>query len=180
MKSIFVMVLIGLSWVTLPVSGNAEGVPGKLEVRSSAFGEGESIPSDFTCDGADMSPPVSWSGVPAETQSLAVIVDDPDAPAGNWSHWLLYDLSPKLIQLPAGIPAGAIIPDGGFQGRTDFGNTGYNGPCPPAGTHRYFIKVFALDRILHLEPGATKKELLAAVQGHILAEGTLMGTYRRS
>lgn len=180
MKKFLILFLIGIMLNAGSVSVYAEGEPGKLEVRSSAFGEGESIPTDFTCDGADMSPPVAWSGVPAPTQSLAVIVDDPDASTGNWSHWLLYDLSPKLTQLPAGIPAEAIVPDGGFQGRTDFGRNGYNGPCPPEGTHRYFIKIFALDRMLHLEPGVTKNELLAAMQGHILAEGTLMGTYQRS
>ena len=180
MKRIFMIVLLGLSLVTLPILGFAAGTPGKLEVRSSAFGNGESIPPDFTCDGADMSPPVAWSGVPTEAQSLAVIVEDPDAPAGNWTHWLIYDLSPKFTQLPAGIQAGAIIPDGGFQGRTSFGKAGYGGPCPPGGTHRYFFKVFAVDRILHLAPGVTKNELLAAMKGHILAEGTLMGTYARS
>jgi hypothetical protein len=180
MKKIRGLFLAGVLLTVFPILGRGENAVGKLEVRSSAFGEGGSIPSDFTCDGADMSPSVSWSGAPAGTQSFAVMVDDPDAPGGNWTHWLLYDLSPKLNQLPAGIPPAAILPDGGFQGRTDFGKAGYGGPCPPAGTHRYFFKVFAIDRILHLEPGTTKKKLLAAMRGHILAEGALMGTYARS
>ncbi len=180
MNGILGMVLIVLGLGALPVSGYAEGTSGKLEVRSSAFGEGSSIPSDFTCDGADMSPSIAWSGVPSKAQSLAVIVDDPDAPSGNWVHWLLYDLSPALTRLPAGIPVASVIPDGGFQGRSDFGKAGYSGPCPPEGTHRYFFKVFAIDRILHLEPGVTKKEFLAAMQGHIVAEGSMMGTYERS
>ncbi len=166
--------------ITVPVLGYAAETSVKLEVRSSAFAEGQAIPSDFTCDGANMSPPVAWSGVPAGTGSLAVIVDDPDAPDGTLNHWLLYDLSPKLTQLPSGIPAEAIIPDGGFQGRSELGKAGYSGPCPPVGKHRYFIKVFALDRILHLEPGVSKKELLAAMKGHVLAEGALMGTYARA
>lgn len=127
-----------------------------------------------------MSPPIEWSGVPASAQSLAVIMDDPDAPAGDWVHWLVYDLPPDLTRLPAGIPSGEKLTSGGFQGRTDFGQSGYGGPCPPSGSHRYFLKVYALDAMLRLKPGATKKELLKAMQGHILAEGRLMGTYERS
>lgn len=151
-----------------------------IDVRSSAFAEGDKIPSDFTCDGADRSPPIEWANVPANAQSLAVIVDDPDAPAGDWVHWLLYDLPPALMRLPEGIPKEGKLSGGGFQGRTDFGSLGYGGPCPPRGTHRYFFKVYALDAMLHLKPGVTKKELLQAMQGHILAEGQLMGTYARS
>lgn len=160
------------------VSG--EGAMEKIDVRSSAFGEGERIPSDFTCEGADMSPPVEWSGVPAHAKSLAILVDDPDATAGDWVHWLAYDLPPSLTQLPAGIPEGGRLSIGGSQGRSDFGSLGYGGPCPPSGTHRYFFKVYALDAVLHLKPGATKKELLEAMQGHVLAEGRLTGTYERS
>jgi Raf kinase inhibitor-like YbhB/YbcL family protein len=152
----------------------------KIEVRSPAFGEGSRIPSDFTCDGADMSPPIEWSGIPARAQSLAIIVDDPDAPGGNWTHWLVYDLPPDLTQLKAGISAGEKLPGGALQGRTDFGQTGYGGPCPPVGEHRYFFKVYALDAMLRLKPGASKQELFRAMQGHILAEGVLMGRYDRS
>lgn len=152
----------------------------KITVTSPAFTEGEGIPSDFTCDGAGASPPLEWSGVPAGAQSLAVIADDPDAPAGDWVHWLVYDLPPSLTQLPAGIPEGGRLSRGGSQGRTDFGALGYGGPCPPSGTHRYFFKLYALDSVLRLKPGATKKELLQAMQGRVLAEGRLMGTYRRS
>ncbi len=152
----------------------------KLVVRSSAFGEGERLSADFTCDGANMSPPIEWSGVPALAESLAVIVDDPDAPSGDWVHWLVYDLPSSLTQLTAGIPEAGRFSGGGSQGRTDFGSLGYKGPCPPSGMHRYFFKVYALDSALHLKPGATKKELLTAMQGHVLAEGRLMGTYERS
>ena len=153
---------------------------GKIEVRSPAFGEGEKIPSDFTCDGAGMSPPIEWSGVPVNTQSLVVIADDPDAPAGDWVHWLVYDLPPSLTQLPAGIPEGEKLSGGGLQGRTDFGTLGYGGPCPPRGTHRYFFRIYALDAMLHLKSGATKKEILKAMRGHVLAEGQLTGKYGRS
>jgi len=152
----------------------------KIDVRSSAFSEGERIPSDFTCEGADMSPPIEWSGVPARAQSIAILVDDPDAPAGDWVHWLAYDLPPSLTRLPAGIPDGGRLPSGGSQGRSDFGSLGYGGPCPPSGTHRYFFKIYALDEVLHLKPGVTKKGLLKAMEGHVLAEGRLTGTYERS
>ena len=153
---------------------------GKIEVWSSAFGEGDRIPSDFTCDGTDRSPPLEWSGVPANAQSLALIANDPDAPAGDWVHWLVYDLPSSLTRLSAGIPKGGRLLGGGLQGRTDFGVLGYGGPCPPRGTHRYFFRVYALDAMLHLKSGVTKKELLTALQGHILAEGVLMGKYDRS
>lgn len=152
----------------------------KIEVRSSAFREGDRIPSDFACDGANMSPPIAWSGVPSDAQSLALIADDPDAPAGDWVHWLIYDLPASLTELPAGIPEGGILSGGGLQGRTDFGALGYGGPCPPRGMHRYFFKIYALDRVLQLKPGVTKKELFKAMQGHVLAEGQLIGTYERS
>ena len=179
MKKIFGLFLVGVLWTALPVFGQAEDNIGKIEVRSSAFGEGDRIPSDFTCGGADMSPPIEWSGVPAQAQSLAIIADDPDALAGDWVHWLIYDLPPSLTQLPAGISAEEKLSIGGFQGRTDFGKLGYQGPCPPIGEHRYFFKVYALDAMLRLKPGVSKQVLSQAMQGHILAEGVLMGKYDR-
>lgn len=180
MKKIFGLFLTGVLLTALPIFGQAEEARRKIDVWSSAFGEGARIPSDFTCDGADMSPPIEWSGVPANAESLAVIMDDPDAPAGNWKHWLVYNLSPDLTLLPAGIPAGEKLPSGGFQGRTDFGKASYQGPCPPNGEHRYFFKIYALDTMLRLKPGASKQELSRVMQGHILAEGVLMGKYDRS
>jgi len=181
MRKIFSVFLIGVLLTTLWVLGYAEeSMPQKIVVRSSAFREGDRIPSDFTCDGADMSPPIEWSGVPTQTQSLAVIVEDPDAPSGNWTHWLAYDLSPELTQLPARIPAGEKISMGGSQGLNDFWKPGYRGPCPPNGEHRYFFKIYALDAMLRLKPGASRQELSQAMQGHILAEGQLMGKYNRS
>ena len=179
-KKICGLFFVGMILVTLPVFGQGERAMGKIDVRSSAFDEGDRIPSDFTCDGANMSPPLEWSGIPAPAQSLVVIADDPDAPAGDWVHWLVYDLPSSLLQLPPGISEGGRLSGGGSQGRTDFGTFGYGGPCPPRGTHHYLFKVYALDVMLHLKPGATKKELLKAMQGHVLAKGQLMGTYARS
>ncbi len=181
MKKVLGLFLAGVLMTAFLISGKAEGGSAQvISVRSSAFGEGDRIPSDFTCDGADMSPPIEWSGVPAQAQSLAVIAEDPDAPSGNWTHWLVYDLPPQLTRLTAGIPVGDRLPGGGSQGRTDFGKSGYGGPCPPGGEHRYFFKVYALDMMLRLRSGASKQELLQAMQGHILAEGVLMGKYDRS
>ena len=151
----------------------------KIQVTSPAFSEGTSIPADHTCDGADLSPPLAWSGVPPEAKSLVLIADDLDAPGGDWVHWVIYDLPPTVDQLPVAVPATEQLSMGGTQGKTDFGRTGYGGPCPPRGTHRYFFKLYALDSLLHLKPGATKKELLKSMQGHILAEGQLMGKYQR-
>ena len=164
----------------LPGGMRAEEVMEKIEVRSPAFSEGDSIPREFACDGANMSPPIEWSGVPSHAQSIAIIADDPDAPSGDWVHWVLYDLPPSLTGIPAGVPVSEKLPAGGTQGRTDFGKIGYGGPCPPKGTHRYFFKIYALDTMLHSKSGMTKKELLNAMQGHVLAEGQLMGKYRRS
>ena len=173
-------VLLTVLLAPLPAGHWEENMKNTIRVTSPAFSEGASIPADHTCDGADISPPLQWSGVPPETKSLALIADDPDAPGGDWVHWVLYDLPPEVAQLPPAVPATARIPAGGTQGKTDFGRHGYGGPCPPRGTHRYFFKLYALDTLLRLEPGATKKELLKAMQGHILAEGQLMGKYQRA
>jgi Raf kinase inhibitor-like YbhB/YbcL family protein len=181
MKKIFGFFLMGTLLAAFLIAGEAQGGKAqKLELRSSAFGEGERIPSDFTCEGADMSPPLAWSGVPENAQSLAIIVEDPDASMKDWTHWLIYDLPVSLSQLPAGIIAGQDFFGGGSQGRNDFKQLGYGGPCPPSGEHRYLFKIYALDAMLQLKPGASKQELLRAMQGHILAEGALTGRYDRS
>ncbi len=151
-----------------------------IELTSSAFKEGESIPSKFTCEGPDVSPALEWSGVPESAKSLAMICDDPDAPVGTWVHWVLYELSPAMTGLPEGVPADETIEGGATQGRNDFKRIGYGGPCPPPGKpHRYFFKLYALDTELNLTPGATKKDVEKAMKGHILARGQLMGTYKR-
>ena len=151
-----------------------------LRVQSSAFSEGGAIPRQYTCDGRDLSPPLSFSGLPPEAKSLALICDDPDAPGKTWVHWVLYNLPPGSKGLPEGVPATKDVPGGGAQGNNDFRKIGYGGPAPPPGKpHRYFFKLHALDSTLNLTEGATKKELLAAMEGHLLAEAALMGTYKR-
>jgi hypothetical protein len=145
-----------------------------IQISSSAFAEGETIPQKYTCDGEDVSPPLSWSGIPEGTRSLLLIADDPDAPRGTWVHWVLIDLPPDLQGLPEG-SQGA-----GIDGKNNFGRQGYGGPCPPRGSnHRYYFKLYALDKALALKAGATKSEAEKAMQGHILAWGQLMGRYGR-
>ncbi len=150
-----------------------------MEIKSSAFGSGEMIPAKYTCDGADFSPPLDWSGSPAGTKSFALVCDDPDAPMGTWVHWVIFDIPPSATMLAEGITREKDLPGGGTQGINDFRKIGYGGPCPPGGTHRYFFKLYALDTMLGLKPGITKDQLLKALRGHILAEAQLMGTYRR-
>jgi Raf kinase inhibitor-like YbhB/YbcL family protein len=152
----------------------------RIQPSSSAFKEGQPIPSQFTCQGQDISPPLEWGDVPPQAKSLALIVDDPDAPAGTWVHWVLYDLPAITRNLPQAVPATETLEGRAKQGRNDFKKIGYGGPCPPPGkAHRYFFKLFALDTELGLKPGATKQDLLRAMTGHVLAEGQLMGTYQR-
>lgn len=151
-----------------------------IHLTSSAFGEGERIPAKHTCDREDLSPPLRWSGVPQEAQSLVLIMDDPDAPMGTWVHWVLYDMSPALTSLPEGLASTATLAGIGVQGVNDFRRSGYGGPCPPRGSeHRYFFKLYALDTTLDLGPGKTKAEVERAMQGHVLAQGQLMGRYGR-
>jgi len=151
----------------------------EIEVKSEAFEEGGMIPKKYTCDGEDASPPLSWTGVPEGTEALALICDDPDAPVGTWVHWVIFNIPPDTTGLSENIPPERVLESGTRQGRNDFGNIGYGGPCPPRGTHRYYFKLYALDKKVDLEPGATKDELLKAMEGHILAEGRLMGRYKR-
>jgi len=151
-----------------------------FEMRSGAFSEGAVMPSRFTCDGKDVSPALSWAGVPVGTKSFALICDDPDAPAGTWVHWVIFNISPKKTGLPQGVPAVRELNDGTRQGVNSFRRIGYGGPCPPRGpAHRYFFKLYALDRILDLKPGVTRQDLLRAMKGHILGDTKLMGRYRR-
>lgn len=154
-----------------------------LAVTSTAFAESASIPAIYTCEGADISPPLAWSGVPAGTRSLVLIVDDPDAPDPaaprmTWVHWLLYDIPPNITGLPEGVLASAL-PEGTREGRNDWKRTGYGGPCPPIGRHRYFFKLHALDVVLGDLREPTKPALEQAMEGHVLARGQLMGTYQK-
>lgn len=150
-----------------------------MEIKSSAFKEGGLIPGKYTCDGIDVSPPLEWSSVPDGTETFALICDDPDAPVGTWVHWVLFNIPGDIRGLPENMPASDVLENGAMQGRNDFGRTSYGGPCPPRGTHRYYFKIYALDRELDTGPGVSKKELLKAMDGHILAEGQLMGKYKR-
>lgn len=154
-----------------------------FELTSRAFGEGERIPTRHTCDGPDVSPPLSWSDAPAATKAFALICDDPDAPRGTWVHWVLYDVLTGIAALPEGVPSKEVLPNlgGAKQGRSDFGRIGYGGPCPPPGKpHRYFFKLYALDRALGLQAAARKVDVEREMQGHVLAHAQLMGTFGRT
>jgi Raf kinase inhibitor-like YbhB/YbcL family protein len=156
----------------------AKGVPMAIHIESSAFSEGGQIPRQYTCDGKDTSPPLSWSGVPDEAKSLALICDDPDA-SKTWVHWVIFNLPARIGGLPEAVPARGSVLGGGTQGTNDFRKAGYGGPCPPSGTHRYMFKLYALDTEVKLSSGATKADLERAMKGHVLAEATLMGRYSR-
>lgn len=150
----------------------------ELAVLSAAFAMGAAIPDRYAC--ANFSPPLSWNEVPANTQSIAVLCDDPDAPGGDWVHWVLFNLAPEVRTLPENVARRARFPGDAIQGLNDYDRGGYDGPCPPPGRpHRYYFKVFALDIRLALDATARKPDLLRAMQGHVLAEGALMGTYAR-
>jgi Raf kinase inhibitor-like YbhB/YbcL family protein len=151
----------------------------EIQVTSAAFKEGESIPEVYTCDGQNIPPPLAWSGIPKEAKALALICDDPDAPIGVYVHWVLYNLPATVKELPAGVPKEAKPSPGGVQGANGSRQTGYTGPCPPSGTHRYYFKLYALGSELALKPGASAQDLQKAMEGHILAQGQLMGRYKR-
>ena len=150
-----------------------------IQLTSEAFSDGTMIPKRFTCDGEDLSPPLSWSDLPTETAFLALICDDPDAPVGTWDHWVLFNIPASATGLPVNVPAKATLDDGSVHGNNSWGRLGYGGPCPPGGTHRYFFKLYALDIALNLKTGATKSQLVKAMEGNILDQGQLMGKYRR-
>ncbi len=157
-----------------------ETAPLTLELISTDFASGGIIPKPLTCDGDDRSPALEWKASPSGTQSFALIADDPDAPVGTWVHWVIFDLPPNLRSLPQGFPKSEQSADGSRQGTNDFKKIGYGGPCPPPGKpHRYFFKLYALDIKLNLKPGATKKDVERAMQGHILERGEYMGRYSR-
>jgi Raf kinase inhibitor-like YbhB/YbcL family protein len=152
----------------------------KLALSSPAFRDGEVVPVRHTCDGDDLSPALAWTGVPVETRTFALVCDDPDAPRGTWVHWVLWNLPADAVELGEGVPPRPELPSGARQGRNDGGDIGYAGPCPPPGKpHRYFFRLYALDTALGLAPGTTRSELDTAMEGHILARGTIMGTYER-
>ncbi|MCL5034488.1 MAG: YbhB/YbcL family Raf kinase inhibitor-like protein [Bacteroidetes bacterium] len=149
----------------------------KFALASTAFKEGEMIPKKYTCDGPDISPPLEWHSVPPGAKSLALIVEDPDAPMGTWVHWVIFNIPPQSSGLPEHVSAEKTLPDGAIQGRNDFRKIGYGGPCPPGGIHRYFFILYALDTMLRLPAGSAKAELVRAMEGHVIGKAQLMGKY---
>jgi Raf kinase inhibitor-like YbhB/YbcL family protein len=150
-----------------------------MEIRSLAFPHEDMIPVQYSCDGRNISPPLQWSMFPADTKSFALICDDPDAPAGTWVHWVMFDIPATVNSLPENVQRQEEVTGLGKSGKNTDGNFGYDGPCPPGGTHRYYFKLYALDALLNLKPGATKEELLKTMKGHVLAEAQVMGRYKR-
>ncbi len=150
-----------------------------FELMSPVFAAGTPIPGEFTCDGQDISPPLTWTLPPEDTRSLALVMDDPDAPVGTWDHWVLFNLPPDTRELPPGVAGDAQRPDGSCHGTNSWRRIGYGGPCPPRGVHRYVFRLSALDTVLDLAPGATKAALERAMAGHVLAQAELVGTYMR-
>jgi Raf kinase inhibitor-like YbhB/YbcL family protein len=149
-------------------------------LRSAAFEPGSRIPQSYTCDGRDVSPPLRWNDTPPGTKSFALICDDPDAPMGTWVHWVLYNIPADTDRLPEALPSSGQLEGGALQGGNDFGGTGYGGPCPPRGKpHRYYFRLYALDRVLSVAPGLTKKALLQKMEGHILESAEFHGVYGR-
>jgi Raf kinase inhibitor-like YbhB/YbcL family protein len=168
--------LPGAAASATPLAG---GTSMPLQLTSPAFTAGGPIPARYSCDGEDISPELRWTDPPAGTASFALIFDDPDAPRGTWVHWVLFNIPAEVRGLAEGVPGDVELADGARHGENDFGGPGYGGPCPPGGTHRYFFKLYALDQVLDLAALATKAELEAAMQGHLLAQAELMGTYSR-
>lgn len=151
-----------------------------LQLSSTAFQPGGDIPKKFSCAGNNISPALSWKGAPAETKTFALVVHDPDAPhAGGYTHWVIYNIPAKIRQLAENTPQDERLPSGALQGKNDDGKTGYTGPCPPSGTHRYYFYLYALDSELDLQPGATAQDLDKAIEGHILAKTELMGHFKK-
>jgi Raf kinase inhibitor-like YbhB/YbcL family protein len=168
-------ILAGAACVlALLVMGREVTGMGALQISSPVFKQNQMIPSKYTCDGADINPPLLIGNMPPEAKSLALIVDDPDAPAGTWVHWVLWNVDPKTTEIREN-----SVPSGAVQGLNDFKKHAYGGPCPPSGTHRYFFKLYALDTTLNLGPDTTKAALERAMKGHIVAQGELMGLYKR-
>ena len=166
-------IVAGASAILLAVIASFAAGGAKMKITSSAFQQGANIPSKFTCDGANTNPPLQISDVPPEAKSLVLIVDDPDAPSGLFTHWAVWNTSPQTNTIAEG-----STPKG-VQGTNDFGRSGYGGPCPPSGMHRYYFKIFALDQELDLPFGAKRSPLDAAMKGHVIAQGELMGRYSR-
>lgn len=185
MRSVAIRALC-LAGVALPAAcgspeeggGREDGVEKSLRLESVAFKDGASIPSKFTADGANVSPALSWTGAPPLAATYALVVDDPDAPGGTWVHWVAWNITET--RLPEAVAKETRIAGGGFQGKNSWGETGYGGPAPPSGTHRYSFRVYALDAAITLQASAGKDELMRAIRGHVLAYGEIVGRYSRA
>jgi len=170
----FVFLLPALLTAAVAAGENEVDMIETVEIHSPAFTHGGSIPSKYTCDGEDVNPPLTFKNIPLNARTLALIVDDPDAPMGMWVHWVVWNIPAQTNAVQEN-----IIPPGAHQGKNDWGRNRYGGPCPPSGTHRYFFKLYALDTDLHLGTNTTKTDLEKAMQGHIAGSGNLMGTYKK-
>lgn len=180
LSAIVIVVLASLAVYLALTQQPKEVVVKRFNLTSSVFGNGERIPDKYTCKGTDLSPPLRWEGYPEETVSFVLIVEDPDAPGGTFTHWVIYNIPAHVSELGEGVSKVERLPFGALQGLNDFNKVGYGGPCPPPGKpHRYVFKIYALDTMLDLDPGASKDDVLKAMGGHILAETTLTGIYSR-
>ena len=147
-------------------------------ITSDAFETGAKVPILHSCDGKDISPPLTWMGAPDGTRAFAMIMDDPDAPGGTWVHWVIYNIPAEISSLPMGVPTDGTLKNGAMQGSNSWNRTGYGGPCPPSGSHRYYFKLYALSDYLDLGPGVSKKEMIKAMEGKVLGQTELMGKFR--
>jgi Raf kinase inhibitor-like YbhB/YbcL family protein len=177
-RLIFLLVIFFSTINTFPQQEKGD-INMEIEIESRAFGQGESIPAKYTCDGANISPQLSWNCSVEGVKTFAVIVEDPDAAGGNFTHWIVYNIPSKVNSLMENTTPTKNIPDEILMGTNDFGRIGYGGPCPPSGIHRYYFRVYGLNTAVHLDSGATKKEVMKKMEGHIIARGELMGTYQR-
>ena len=181
-KSIYLIIILTfvmLFWGLHNDAFSAKKGGRKMQITSSAFTEGSMIPAKYTCDGQDISPPLEWKNAPAGTKSFALISDDPDAPAGIWVHWVAYNIPANVIKLDENVKPEKEFKNGMRQGSNSWPKIGYGGPCHPSGTHRYYFKLYALDTVLNIKPGATKTHVLQSMKVHVLAEVQLMGKYKR-
>ncbi len=176
MTKIILSAIAILFLATCPAFGGEEAL---ITVESSAFDDGEAMPDKYSLSDDNVSPPISWSDVPSNTKSVAVICEDPDAPSGLWVHWVVFNIPSDISALPEDLPDEGVLAGGIIQGVNDFGRIGWDGPAPPEGVHRYIFRVYGLDSMLGLGPGASRKELLSAMDGHIIARGSMTGTYEK-
>lgn len=179
--ALMVLIIICLIDQGLLAASNKTSEKGAaMKITSSVFADGQTIPKQYTADGNNVSPPLSWIGAPEKTKSFALICDDPDAPVGTWIHWVAYDIPASVHALNEAVPPQAVLKQGGKHGTSSFKTLGYGGPAPPAGkVHHYYFKLYALDSELGMKPGATKQEVLDGMKGHVLAEAQMIGTYSR-